>query len=341
MNLSLIQGLKIIMKKTLLAAAIPALLLANAASAVELYNVEGNTFALGGHLSAGLTGSDNGNTEVNSVSPRINIVATRDLGNGFVADAKAEWGLNFLDGGENTLSTRLGYLGLTHDSLGRAVVGTQWAPFYDAAGVADMPLAFADDFLYEDHYNLGTARAEKMVSYRNGFDLGNAGALSFGLAWQGEHDEYDTRGQAALTYKVMDFSANAAYSAGDVANVETTSSLVSLSYGSYGSGLYAAGVYAENENINSFFGTGPTAADSTATELLLAYAFANSLNVSVNYENVENDDDGQGTLSSTSALQVEYNFLPNVVAYAAYQVDLGNDYASDNNVWAFGGRIYL
>lgn len=329
------------MKKTLLATAIPALLLANAASAVELYNDEVNTFAVGGHVSAGLKDTENSKVEVYSNSPRINISTTRALGNGFTADAKAEWSLNMLDGGENSFSTRLGYLGLTHESFGRAVVGTQWAPFYDAAGVADMPVAFANDFLYEDHNNLGTARAEKMVSYRKGFDFGEAGAINFGLGWQGEHETYDARYQAALSYKVMGFSVNAAYNAGDVANVETTSSVFTASYGSYGKGLYAAGVYADNENINSFFQTGPTAADSTATELLLAYGFANSVNVSVNYENVENDDAGQGTLESTSAVQVEYNVLSNVVVYAAYQLDLGNDYAADNNQWAFGGRIYL
>ena len=334
------------MKKTLLATAIPALLLANAASAVELYNVDGDTFALGGHVTAGLGDSDAGEVAVNTISPRINIVATRDLGNGFTADAKAEWQLNFLEGGENTFSTRLGYLGLTHDSLGRAVVGTQWAPFYDAAGVADMPIAAANDFLYEDHYNLGTGRAEKMVSYRNGFDLGNAGAINFGLGWQGEHDEYDARGQASLTYKVMGFSVNAAYSAGDVADVETTSTAFSVSYGSYGSGLYAAGVYADNENINTSWHevstdvSIPKAAESTATELLLAYAFDNSLNLSVNYENVE-DDALNRTQVSTSAVQVEYNVKSNVVVYGGYQFDLGNDYAEDNDMWVFGGRIYL
>ena len=133
------------MKKTLLAVAIPAALFANYVSAVELYNDDINTFSIGGHFSAGLTGSDEGETEVNSVSPRINLEATRDLGNGFTTDVKAEWGVNMLEGGENTFTTRLGYIGLTHDAYGRVVIGTQGSPYADVALADDMPIAFAND----------------------------------------------------------------------------------------------------------------------------------------------------------------------------------------------------
>ncbi|WP_028863556.1 porin [Psychromonas aquimarina] len=335
------------MKKTLLAVAVPAALFANAVSAVELYNDEVNTFAVGGHVSAGLAGSEEGDTEVNSVSPRINIEATRDLGNGFVVDAKAEWALDMLDGGDNSFTTRLGYLGLTHEAYGRTVVGTQWAPYYDVAGVADLPIAFANEFLYTDHGNIGTGRADKMVSYRNGVDFGDSGALSIGLGWQGAHSDtvgsitsYGERAQIALSYKVMDFSLNYAYNTGHVTfsgkQEDATAQVISASYGSYGKGLYIAGVYAQNEFIGDFEKT-------NNYEFLAAYALANSLNFSVNFEEVENDKLNK-TVSSTSALQVEYNFLSNVVGYAGYQFDLGGDGIYDtkkDDMWMFGGRVYF
>lgn len=335
------------MKKTLLAVAIPAALFANAVSAVELYNDEINTFSIGGHFSAGLTGSDEGNTEVNSVSPRINIEATRDLGNGFTADVKAEWGVNMFEGGENAFETRLGYIGLTHDTYGRAVVGTQWSPYADVALVADMPIAFANDFAYDNQGSLGTARADKMVSYRKGFDLGNAGALNFGLGWQGtsedEGTDYDDRYQASISYSAFGGSVGYATTSGDIHTTGTKetakSNLVSASYGSYGNGVYAAAVYAGNEFMNSY--AGEALEETIATEAIIAYAFANSLNVSLNYENLEDDTQSE-TIYSQSALQVEYNFRPNVVGYAAYQVDLGNDKTSvEDNVWMLGARIYL
>ena len=343
------------MKKTLLAIAVPAALVSNAVTAVELYKDDVNTFSVGGHVSVGVTGSDEGNTEVNSMSPRLNIEATRDLGNGYVVDAKAEWGVNFLEGGENTFNTRLGYIGLTHEELGRAVVGTQWSPYYDVAGVADMPIAFANDFLYQDQGNIGTARADKMVSYRNGFEFGDAGALNVGLGWQGAqdgdatNDAYGNRAQATLSYSFMGATLGYAYNSGSVSyggtpSEDATTQAVSLNYGTYGKGFYAAGVFAQNENVYDSSYASENVYDKTNnTELLVAYALANSLNVSLNYEAVKDEGGNEGTLMSQSALQVEYNFLPDIVGYVGYQVDLGSDAANhkDDNVWMFGARVYL
>lgn len=197
------------------------------AVAVELYNEDGTTFHIGGHVSVALEGSDEGDTGLTAVSPRINFNATHDLGNGFVADAKGEWALNYLDGGENAFTTRLGYIGVTHNDFGRMVAGTQWAPYYSVAGVADMPIAFANDFIYEDHGNLGTGRAEEMLSYGKMFELGDAGKLGLAAGWQGRKsdtidgtvavtNDYGNRGQVALNYRIAGFSANYAYNTGDV-----------------------------------------------------------------------------------------------------------------------------
>jgi predicted porin len=354
------------MKKTLLAVAIPAALFANAVSAVELYKDDVNTFKIGGHMSAGLIGSDEGDTKVNSVSPRINMEAIRDLGNGVVVDAKAEWALNMLDGGDNSFTTRLGYVGATHEDFGRGVIGTQWAPFYDVAGVADMPIAFANDFLYDDHGNVGTARAKNMVSYRNGLDFGDFGALNLGIGWQGKNStsstvvkddgteviidgterHYSERVQAAISYDLMGFSVGYGYNSGDIdyiggaGKVTAEAQAISASYGNYGSGLFVAAVYTQNDWIGGH-------EETNNYEAIAAYALANSLNLSINYEAVVDESTGSNngdTIYSQSALQVEYNFLPNVVGYAGYEIDLGGDGQYDtkkDNTWMFGGRVYL
>ncbi|GAM56271.1 outer membrane protein N [Vibrio ishigakensis] len=169
------------MKKTVLASLVSAAVVSGQAWAVELYNNDGSTFSVGGHVSIGVgnpdANRDKAITEyefgVESISPRINFNATQELGGGFKADAKAEWSINMLDGGDNSFSTRLGYIGVTHETWGRVVGGTQWSPYYDVAGIADMPIAFANDFLYTNGGNLGTARAERMVSYRKSFMFGD------------------------------------------------------------------------------------------------------------------------------------------------------------------------
>jgi predicted porin len=337
------------MKKTLLATTIPAMLFATAASATELYSDEVNSLSLGGHISAGLIGSDEGSTGVNSVSPRINIGATRDLGNGFVANTLVEFGVN-MDGGENTFWTRLGYVGLTHDVYGNVTVGTQWAPTYDVNGLADMPIAFANDNLYNnDMSQLATGRGDNMVSYRNSFDLAENIALNFGLGVQGaqtsdDNDKYDARYQAALSFDFSDFTVGVTQNSGDVnyatkAKKETaTVTKVAAKYGSYGQGLYVAAVYGESENAYRPDGLAPKSSD---VEAIIAYAFDNSVNVSLNYEEVTNDTTNKTELSQT-AVQVEYNFASNVVGYAGYQFDLGTDISNKkDNVWMIGARFYL
>lgn len=354
------------MNKKLLALAISGAVFGTQAVAVELYNEDGTTFSIGGHVSVAVgdvNSADRINNDdigVETVSPRINFNATHELGNGFTADARGEWALNMLDGGDNAFTTRLGYVGLTHDDFGRAAVGTQWAPYYSVAGVADMPIAFANDFIYDDHGNLGTGRGEEMVSYANALDFGDAGTLGLGVAWQGRKadtvkyndtvtldNEYGNRAQVALNYNIADFSVNYAYNTGDVkyqgiGSKTADSNVVSATYGSYGSGLYLAGVYGMNNYMNKSSITGPLE-ETTAVELLAAYALSNSLNLSVNYEAVE-DEKLNETVFSTTALQAEYNFTSQFVGFAGYQFDLqgsGIYKAKADDQWLLGARYYL
>ncbi|ALM73494.1 porin [Vibrio vulnificus] len=348
------------MNKNILALAVASATFGTQAVAVEVYNNDGTTFSIGGHVSVALEDSKQGDLGVTAVSPRINFNATQDLGNGFTADAKGEWSINYLDGGENALSTRLGYIGLTHESLGRGVVGTQWAPYYSVAGVADMPIAFANDFIYQDHGNLGTGRAEEMVSYAKAFELGEAGKLGLGLGWQGRKEgelkfsetntiknNYGNRAQIALNYSIANVTANYAYNTGDVnygggIGAKTSEShVISATYGSYGKGLYLAGVYAMNEYMNS--GDGNLLKDTSAYEALAAYTLNNGINLSVNYESVI-DEELSKRVYSTSAVQAEYNFTPKFVGFAGYQFDLqgSGDYKEKaDDKWILGARYYL
>ncbi|MCL9773834.1 porin [Vibrio methylphosphonaticus] len=357
------------MNKKFIALAVAAAAFGTSAQAVELYNKDGSTFAVGGHVSVGVMDAESEAAGVNSVSPRINFEATQDLGNGFTADAKGEWALNMLNGGDNSFTTRLGYIGVSHEEMGRVAVGTQWAPYYNAGGVADLPIAFANDFLYDNHGALGTGRADAMLAYSNAFDFANAGAFNFGLGWQGATDVQNTynnadtakynfgqRAQVALGYDVAGFGVNYAYTGGDITSAtesvddKATSHLVSAKYGTYGKGIYVAGVYAMNQYMNSY--EGYQVDDTKAYEAILAYGLSNSLNLSINYESVKYDGDqgGQGyngeTIYSTTAIQAEYDVTSRMRAYAGYEFDLEGTgkFKEDNtrdNVWMAGVRFFL
>ncbi|QLK49468.1 porin [Vibrio owensii] len=348
------------MKMKTLAVAVAALACGSQAFAAEVYNSDGTSMSIGGHVSVGLGEYFEDEVKVHQVSPRINVAGKKDIGNGFTVDVKGEWALNYLKGGENSFSTRLGYIGATHEQFGRVVAGTQWAPYYDVAGVADLPIAFANDFLYDNHNNLGTGRAEKMLSYRKSFEFGEGFGFNLGLGWQGNNDdvkevlkkspitglpvyvttgaEYDQRGQIALSTELAGFGLGYVYSGGDVTvgnmTENATSHVLAANYGKYGSGLYAAIVYGMNE----YFFDGYE--ETTQLEGLLAYG-VNDWTFSVNYESVE-DDKASKTLYSEAALQAEYAVTPSFYTFAGYQFDLGNDVgAKENDWWTVGARYYF
>ena len=326
------------MKMKTLAVAVAALACGSQAFAAEVYNSDGTSLSIGGHVSVGVGEYFEEDVKVHQVSPRINVGGKHDLGNGVTVDAKGEWALNYLNGGDTSFKTRLGYIGATHEQFGRVVAGTQWAPYYDVAGVADMPIAFANDFIYSNHGNLGSGRANKMLSYRKGFEFGEGFGLNLGLGWQGEHDEYDARGQIALSTELAGFGLGYVYSGGDIQvgakSESATSHVLSANYGKYGSGLYAAVVYGMNE----YFFDGYE--ETTQLEGLLAYG-VNDWTFSVNYESVE-DDKASKTLYSQAALQAEYTVTPAFVTFAGYQFDLGNDIGDkENDWWTIGARYYF
>lgn len=333
----LIKDRKICMNnKTRIAIALSTVFIMPTGYAYEVYADEDNSFSIGGHLSAGIAGDngDDSDPEVNSPSPRINFEGKRGLTEDLSFDAKIEWSVNYLNDGD-VLGSRLGYVGATHKSIGRVAVGRQWSPYYSVMGIADSPVAFANDFLYNDHGNLGTGRANKMVSYNKGFDFSENMVLKFGAGWQGAHDAYDSRLQASLQLQFSQFSVGYVFSNGDVADETAMSNGVSAGYGKYGKGLYVAGVFALNENIN----TGTT--DSTAAEFIAAYALDNGLNLIGNFEMVDDDDSNAGY--SEAALQVEYRVLPKVLTYAGYQLalDSDNNATYQDDKWMFGARFYL
>ena len=330
------------MKMKTLAVAVAALACGSQAFAAEVYNSDGTSLSIGGHVSVGVGEYFEEDVKVHQVSPRINVGGKHDLGNGVIVDAKGEWALNYLNGGDTSFKTRLGYIGATHEQFGRVVAGTQWAPYYDVAGVADMPIAFANDFIYSNHGNLGTGRANKMLSYRKGFEFGEGFGLNLGLGWQGEHDEYDARGQIALSTELAGFGLGYVYSGGDVEfgtkSESATSHVFSANYGKYGSGLYAAVVYGMNDYFFDYDGI--TYEETIQLEGLLAYG-VNDWTFSVNYESVE-DDKVSKTLYSQAALQAEYTVTPTFVTFAGYQFDLGNDIGDpENDYWTLGARYYF
>ncbi|MBY6198323.1 porin [Vibrio hangzhouensis] len=361
------------MNKTLLALAVTAAAIGTQANAVEIYNKEGTTAKIGGHATVAFQsneqGSKSGQIVQNEKSPRVNLEVTTELGNGVTADVKGEWAINMENGGGNTFTTRLGYIGLTHEKAGRVALGTQWSQYYMAAGVVDQPIAWSNGFLYNNHGALGTARADRLASYSNSLDFGDAGTLNFGLGWQGASEftsnvvsddktatgvKYDAsnRAQGSLGYSIAGFNVNYAYVGGDVkettgttATKKAQSHLVSAKYGNFGSGLYVAATYADNENMNGGLVGEGLVAETKAFDSLVAYGLDNGLNLIVKHEEMKDEVKGLRMNSATS-LQAEYTITPRFRAFTGYKFDnqgegVYKEAKARNNEFLIGGRFYL
>lgn len=356
------------MNKTLLAVAVTAAAIGTQANALEVYNNEGTVMNIGGHVTVGLTGAHKGqDARVEEKSPRLNVEVIQDLGNGFKADFKAEWQMNMLEGAENTFKTRLGYIGLGHETYGRLAAGTQWSPYYMAAGVVDTPIGWSNDFLYDNHGFFGTARAEKMVAYSNTIDFDTAGALTIGAGWQGANQTTETvskvdtdgkvttskdvvlnsqnRAQIAAGYAINGFNANYAFNSGNLTErgVARTaeSHLVSGKYGNFGAGLYVAATYASNEYMNSY--DNRLLKDTKAFDSVLAYGLDFGLNLIVKHEEMKDDELGLRVKSGTS-VQAEYTISPRLRAYTGYNYDNqgeGKYKKAKDHQFIIGTRFYL
>ncbi|MFI3247459.1 MAG: porin [Ferrimonas sp.] len=339
------------MKKTIIAAALPALLMANSVAAVELYNDGANKVSMGGHVSASLVRASGSDLKVEDQSPRMNFTFTRELGHGLTLDARTEFGMNFADGDGDMFTQRLGYMTLTSEEYGQVRVGQQWSVVYDVAGVTDMPILFGDNgYTYANGLNgrAGIARVSDAVAYRKGFDFGCYGQLNVGLQWQGAHDEKTTnlelqevngdlalvetktslriedRVAASISYDYAGYTFGYAHSNGTVGGSKRTYDIVSGSYGKYGKGLYAAATYAKTKNVYEN-------AEQAATALV-AYGLDNGINLVAHYEKVGGD------VLETVSVSAEKTVATNLVVFAGYQYDLET---SHHDAVAVGARVYF
>ena len=128
------------------------LLVANVASATELYNQNGTTFSVGGYLKIGYQSSAKdldgkmGNVNGKYNNTRINFGGTRTINDDLTAFGKVEWKVNLFDkagdvsmnNSEGVVTNRLGYVGLDHKSFGKITFGKQWGTYYNVASFTDL-----------------------------------------------------------------------------------------------------------------------------------------------------------------------------------------------------------
>jgi outer membrane protein N len=241
------------MQRKVLALMIPALLMAGAAHAAEIYNKDGNKLDLYGKVDGLHYFSDDASKDGDQTYMRLGFKGETQITDMMTGYAQWEYNVqaNNTEDSGNQSWTRLAFAGVKVGDFGSFDYGRNYGVLYDVEGWTDMLPEFGgDSYTYAD--NFMTGRANGVATYRNTDFYGLVQGLSFALQYQGNNegnncDENnicsqegtnnravdDIRNQngdgfgISTTYDMgMGFSAGAAYSSSD-----RTDEQVSAGYG--------------------------------------------------------------------------------------------------------------
>lgn len=141
--------------------------------------------------------------ELQQNSPRIGLNFRSSLPKNIHLNARLEYGMNLVDGSQfnndanniiefasqpffekETFTSRIAYVGFSHDKWGAITLGKQWGVYYDVASYTDNFEVFGGESngVYSGQTDggwKGTGRADNAIAYRNKFNN-----LSFGFQTQ-------------------------------------------------------------------------------------------------------------------------------------------------------------
>jgi outer membrane pore protein F len=336
------------MNRTLIAALISTILIAPAASAIEVYKDDVNAVKIGGFIDARVINTQ-GETEVVNGASRINFGFSRQLQNDWKAYALLEWGVNpvgstdivynnrFESIQDEFFYNRLGYAGLSHDKYGSITIGKQWGAWYDVVYstnygfVWDGNTAGVYTYNKDDGAVNGVGRGDKTVQYRNSF-----GDISFAVQAQLKNSAFYTCDVENITQDACEelwaASSTSAqqveynYTYGGAVTYQATDKLV-----------LTAGVNRGEFDVT--FGNGGT---STAVDLIYGMGITwgnfeqNGFYAAANVNKNENHDtDNIGRLIN-DAVGIEslfsYKFDNNIRTFISYNIlDAGSNYVIQPN----------
>ncbi|WP_336218687.1 porin OmpF [Citrobacter amalonaticus] len=184
------------MKRNILAVVIPALLVAGAANAAEIYNKDGNKLdlygkAVGLHYFSKNNGENSYAGDGDQTYARLGFKGETQINDQLTG--YGQWEYNFQgsnsEGGsdaQNGNKTRLAFAGLKFGDAGSFDYGRNYGIVYDALGYTDMLPEFGGDTAYTDDFFVG--RVGGVATYRNSNFFGLVEGLNFGVQYLGKNE---------------------------------------------------------------------------------------------------------------------------------------------------------
>ncbi|HFZ8993041.1 TPA: porin OmpC [Citrobacter freundii] len=177
------------MKRKVLALLVPALLIAGAANAAEIYNKNGNKLDLYGKVDGLHYFSDNAGSDGDQSYVRFGLKGETQIADQLTGYGQWEYNVQANtteDEGANSW-TRLGYAGLAFSEFGSVDYGRNYGVLYDVEGWTDMLPEFGgDSYTQTDVYMTG--RTNGVATYRNNGFFGLVDGLNLALQYQGNNE---------------------------------------------------------------------------------------------------------------------------------------------------------
>ena len=353
------------MKVKVLSLLVPALLVAGAANAAEIYNKDGNKLDLFGKVDGLHYFSDDNGSDGDQTYMRIGFKGETQVNDQLTGYGQWEYQIQGnTDEGDNQSWTRVAFAGLKFGDAGSFDYGRNYGVIYDVTSWTDVLPEFGGDTYGAD--NFLQSRGNGMATYRSQDFFGLVEGLNFALQYQGANGSVSGENDggrsllkqngdgygASLTYdlgegfsiggavasskRTADQNAADVYGDGDRANVYTGG----LKYDA--NNVYLAAQYSQTYNATRFGtsnGSSPSAAYGFADkaqnfEVVAQYQFDFGLRPSVAYLQSKGKDISNGTanfgdqdLLKYVDVGATYYFNKNMSTYVDYKINLLDDNA--------------
>lgn len=348
------------MQRKVLALMIPALLMAGATHAAEIYNKDGNKLDLYGKVDGLHYFSDDTSKDGDQTYMRLGFKGETQINDMMTGFAQWEYNIqaNNTEGSDNQSWTRLAFAGVKFGDYGSFDYGRNYGVLYDVEGWTDMLPEFGGDS-YTNADNFMTGRANGVATYRNTDFFGLVQGLDFAVQYQGNnegnncdenfcstnegtnngrdtrHENGDGYGISATYDFGMGFSAGAAYASSDRTNDQvnyTTAGgdtadvwTAGLKYDA--NNIYLAAMYSETRNMTPYGDNADAVANKTQNfEVTAQYQFDFGLRPAISYLQSKGKDLGNGQddkdLVKYADVGATYYFNKNMSTYVDYKINL-------------------
>ena len=351
------------MKRNILAVVIPALLVAGAANAAEVYNKNGNKLDLYGKVVGehGFTTSGDNTTNSDSSYGQIGFKGETQVNSDVTGYGQWEYRAKAgkAEGSQDNV-TRLAFAGIKVTDAGSLDYGRNYGVVYDVESYTDMAPSFSGETWGGGNTdNYMTSRATGVLTYRNSNFFGLVDGLSVALQYQGKNDRSGDRLRGngdgfgtSVAYEFGEgFGVTGAYSAANRTWYQKTDDNKGEKAETWAIGakydannIYLATVYAETRNTSILAATDDSSAVANKTqnfEVIAQYQFDFGLRPSVSYVQSKGkalglDNNGNSVsndLAKYITVGTYYYFNKNFNVYGDYRINLLDDKADQYYSW--------